>query len=414
MMTRWCLVVSIAGLTLSLPALSAAAQGTTAPAPKPDATKILQDARAALAKVDALSYDAVVTGSGGLDAPEVRAQVSMAKAEAGGWRVYTKGTSGTNAFEVAFDGVQARSVKEADKVVFEKSPKDPADTTELMVFFSGQSAKHPIAWELIAKEPLKAVTSTIEGEATVAGEACHIVNIPAPAVVNEGAADADFGSTLLISKRDHLPRRIARKVSATGEQLRILTLENFKTNSDSIGAAYSLQVPDGYAVKQADVVKKKKAVGGGPREADQPVGGAGVGNAAPAFSLKDVKGKEHTLADYKGKVVVLDFWATWCPPCRDAMPGLQRLHTKFQGKDVAILGINVGETADEAAAYMKKNKFTYGLLLGGEKLAEPYQIRGIPVFVVIGKDGKVLWKAVGHGPTHEKDMADIIEKELAK
>jgi peroxiredoxin len=414
MKTRWRLVASVAGLTFLATAMPAWAQGTSAVASKPDGAKVLQEARAALGAVDALSYDAVVTGGGGLEAPGVKAQVSMAKAEAGGWRVYTKGTSGTNAFEVAFDGVQARSIKEGDKVVYEKSPKDPADTTELMVFFSGQTAKHPVAWELIAKEPLKATASTIEGEETVAGEACQVVKIPAPAVVNEGAADADFGSTVYISKRDHLPRRIARRVSATGEQVRILTLENFKINGESTGAPYSLQVPDGYAVKQADVVKKKKAVGGGPREAERAAGGkVGVGDAAPEFALKDVKGKEHKLADYKGKVVVLDFWATWCGWCLKGMPAVQAVHQKFKGKDVVVLGLGYNEQGD-GAKFMRDNKYTYGLLLNAEVLSDAYRINGIPAMFIIGKDGKIAWRADGFSPEHEKHMTEVIEKELAK
>jgi hypothetical protein len=104
---------------------------------KPDGTKVLDQAREALSRVDAMSYEATVAGERGLEAPAVKARVSMAKAEAGGWRIYTKGTSGTNAFEVAYDGSEARSVRETDKVVYRKTPRDNSD---LMVFFSGQNA----------------------------------------------------------------------------------------------------------------------------------------------------------------------------------------------------------------------------------------------------------------------------------
>ena len=91
----------------------------------------------------------------------------------------------------------------------------------------------------------------------------------------------------------------------------------------------------------------------------------------------------------------------------DAMPGIQRLHKKFQGKPVEVIGIAFNETGDPAD-YMKDRGFTYGLLLNGETIGQKYGISGIPHFFIIGKDGKVLWSAVGHSPRHEKEMAEAI------
>jgi len=406
-------VVAAAGLLVGVGAFTgvAKAQGSSAAAKGEDASKLLEKARAALSKVNALSYEGSVVGGGGLNAPEVKAQVSMAKADAGGWKVYAKGTSGTTPFEVAYDGVQAKSVREADKAVYEKTPKDHAD---LIVLFSGQQAKHPVAWELIEESPLPATgTPVLEGEATVDGEACDVVRVPGKADAKEGAPDADYGYSVAIARRDSLPRRIERRVGIAGTQSRVLTLSKFKVNGESVGAPYSLSVPDGYAVRQADVVKKKKGPSGGPKEPKQakPAGKVDVGAVAPEFALKDASGKEHKLSDYKGRVVVLDFWATWCGPCKMAMPGLQKLHTKYKGRGVSVLGINVNENGDPVE-YMKKNKFTYGLLLNGEELAQSYEIGPIPMFIIVGKDGKIIWKAVGYSPDHQQEMAEVIEKEL--
>jgi len=74
------------------------------------------------------------------------------------------------------------------------------------------------------------------------------------------------------------------------------------------------------------------------------------GGATPSLALRDLQGKEHKLADYRGKVVVLNFWATWCDPCREEMPSMQRLQDKLAGQPFAILAIDYGEGAPRAQA----------------------------------------------------------------
>ncbi|MBX9735803.1 MAG: TlpA family protein disulfide reductase [Phycisphaerales bacterium] len=167
------------------------------------------------------------------------------------------------------------------------------------------------------------------------------------------------------------------------------------------------------------------------KEKDEPKSaGPKVGDKAIDWSLKDADGKTVKLADLKGKVVVMDFWATWCGPCRKAMPDMQKLHNDFKGKDVVVYGLNTWErdemktdpktnkkvlvksAADKAKDYMNEQKFTYGLLLGADNLATQHGLSGIPAFYIIDAKGKIVFAESGYGPNHYKDMKSVIQKAL--
>jgi len=138
-----------------------------------------------------------------------------------------------------------------------------------------------------------------------------------------------------------------------------------------------------------------------------------TGTMAPDWTLKDAEGESHSLSDYEGKIVVLDFWATWCGPCVKAMPGLQKLHEAYADKGVAVIGMNTSESADPVA-FMKKKNFTYQLLLNADPVSNAYQVRGIPAFYVLDGEGKIVYSAVGFSPGHEKEIEKVINEELAK
>lgn len=141
-----------------------------------------------------------------------------------------------------------------------------------------------------------------------------------------------------------------------------------------------------------------------------------TGTAAASGSgpnVIDAKQVPNFLDQYKGKVVVMDFWATWCRPCVMAMPGVQKLHDEFAGRPVAVLGVNVSDRADPKA-FMQSKGYTYGLILNGEAMAQKYNVQGIPRFVVLGVDGKtVIMDKTGYSPDNDKLIAQAIEKELS-
>jgi thiol-disulfide isomerase/thioredoxin len=133
-----------------------------------------------------------------------------------------------------------------------------------------------------------------------------------------------------------------------------------------------------------------------------------VGEAAPGWKLVDPEGKAHTLSDYRGRVVVLDFWATWCGPCAKVMPRLEKLQKKYADRGVVVLGLSSWDTGDPAAA-MKKRGITYTLLLKGEEMAPSYGVTSLPVVYVIGADGRVVYS---HAGPDQKDLSDLIENQL--
>jgi thiol-disulfide isomerase/thioredoxin len=115
-----------------------------------------------------------------------------------------------------------------------------------------------------------------------------------------------------------------------------------------------------------------------------------VGMPAPPFTLKGVKGSTVSLASYKGKVVLLDFWATWCRPCRIEMPRVEALYKEFKAKGLVVFGVDYAEDPATVKDFLAKNPYTIPILLDVKgDTGRLYQAGGIPTLVVIGKGGKV-------------------------
>ena len=131
-----------------------------------------------------------------------------------------------------------------------------------------------------------------------------------------------------------------------------------------------------------------------------PAGGAELklwqGGPAPALTLKDLKGREHRLADYKGRVVLINFWATWCAPCRDEMPSMQRLKEKLAGRPFVILAVNLDEPESRIEKFLSQVKLDLPVLLDpGRRVAKAWDARILPASYVVGPDGRVRYTVVG-------------------
>jgi thiol-disulfide isomerase/thioredoxin len=144
-------------------------------------------------------------------------------------------------------------------------------------------------------------------------------------------------------------------------------------------------------------------------------GAACAADAKPAsldFAIKDLDGKDVKLSAYKGKVILLNFWATWCGPCKAEIPGFVELQDKYK-KDLVVVGYSVDDTADKARAFMTEYKMNYPVLLGlgREDVQDAYgPIWGIPASFLISKDGKVCKRHMGIAPkeTFEQEIKALL------
>jgi thiol-disulfide isomerase/thioredoxin len=149
-------------------------------------------------------------------------------------------------------------------------------------------------------------------------------------------------------------------------------------------------------------------------EADQD-GAACMANAKPAnfnFKIKDLEGKEVDLASFKGKVVLLNFWATWCGPCKAEIPGFVELQAKYRDH-LTVIGYSVDDDAVKARAFAQEYKMNYPILLGEgrEDVQDAFgPIWGIPASFLISKDGRVCKKHLGIAPksVFEKEITALI------
>jgi thiol-disulfide isomerase/thioredoxin len=147
-----------------------------------------------------------------------------------------------------------------------------------------------------------------------------------------------------------------------------------------------------------------------PSQASSP--GKTLG-AAPPWTLKDLDGKTVSLSDFKGKVVVLDIWATWCPPCRAEIPHFIELQNEWKDKGVTVVGMSVDSTGPaDVAKFVKDNGMNYPIVMADENAATAYGAdQGIPFTVVIDKNGQIVARHLGL--TDKSTFEDDIKNALA-
>jgi peroxiredoxin len=129
---------------------------------------------------------------------------------------------------------------------------------------------------------------------------------------------------------------------------------------------------------------------------------------APRLSLKDMEGVTHRLEDFRGKTVIINFWATWCPPCRAELPSMNRAWEKVKGDNVEMLAINVGEDDDTIFEFLGDYPIDFKVLLDQSgKIIQTWPVRGLPTTFVIDPKGRLVYRAIGG---REWDSDSLLQK----
>lgn len=144
----------------------------------------------------------------------------------------------------------------------------------------------------------------------------------------------------------------------------------------------------------------------GPSEAR----GIPTGEPAPDFTLKNLDGKTVRLTDYRGKVVLIDFWATWCPPCLKELPHIQTIHEKYREQGLVVLAISTDREKSAVPPFLEKNGYTFPVLFDNGKVQPAYKVESIPVVYLVDREGMIQWHHVGYGPGGEKELEQEVKK----
>jgi thiol-disulfide isomerase/thioredoxin len=140
-----------------------------------------------------------------------------------------------------------------------------------------------------------------------------------------------------------------------------------------------------------------------------------VGQPAPDFALRSMKGPSMRLSEHLGEVVLINFWATWCGPCRQEMPLLDAIYTKYQRAGLIMLGINIDDDQGDAVEMAKTLKVSYPVLFDDRKdVSRAYQLGSMPLTVLVDREGVVRFVSDGFKPGYEKVYAEKLRELLGE
>jgi peroxiredoxin len=233
--------------------------------------------------------------------------------------------------------------------------------------------------------------SDIEPERHSDGSFIHL-----PAVVHDSIV-------LTIAKSNFILRSFYRKVRIDdgSEQIEDLSFRNIYYDISIQSELFDITKPLEISVESRDIVRQDTTLKPGIK--------------APQFTLADEKDNEYRLSDYLGKVVLIDFWGTWCKWCIKSMPELQKIYDKYKDKGVILLGVSCSEPhGADPRKFMDDNKYNYQLLVQGDEVAKSYKVSGYPELYVIGKDGIIKDMINGYYPDLFDKLSRIIDAELER
>jgi thiol-disulfide isomerase/thioredoxin len=230
------------------------------------------------------------------------------------------------------------------------------------------------------------------GATEIDGVACDLVRVVYPPTGGGGGAEFLWA----LGQSDHLPREQVGILDLPGQVSWFrFRLRNIRPDRPSPDSSFALTAPAAFEVLA------------------EPASFVAVGNPAPDWSLRRPSGEIVSLRQLRGRVVVMDFWASWCPLCKSLMPGLERLRAKYDRDSVAIFGINVFDRAD-AVHFWKEKGLSYDLLLGGDRVAGAYQILFQPAVVVVDQEGRLVYRRLGSGHDRNDELEQALRSALQR
>jgi len=415
-----CLCVWAGGVRADPPAGTEAEAGD-----EPDVVELLKKADAATRAVRAVEYEGEVFGVGAFKdrvhrikgtlkvKPGKRSLLDTLAGRSSGRQVMRfdgtitpPGADEPITLKIATDGKRVQCINETEKTFVQGESAQLGKLLDAVNTFYMREYLFPTPFS----DEIEAKIVRYEGAKRVGKVKCDVIFV---------VYQNDSQSRWYFGQEDHLPRRvdrIVRTVSLWGgrkarddtskpreEAAYVIKITSLNTTPTFTGDDFILRRPKGF---------ESRSVGPDEGKEEESPNLLTAGTEAPDWELADADGKTVSLKSLRGKVVLMEFWATWCGPSKLSMPAMQELHERFKDKPVVVLGVNVWERDGDPVEFMRAKKYTYGLLLKGEKAAEAYQVHGTPTFYVIGPDGKILYASAGYEPRTEEDLTETIEKSL--
>ncbi len=302
-------------------------------------------------------------------------------------------------FKVVCDGKHLwQEVKGLEQVRKAPAPKDPSEALEgmslgptalLLSLFLGLIAQGPKEWgkgaKVMEEKPLKVRGRELRGLKVSLGGGEMVVRLWAdPKTLTIWRMEA----SLLPTKEVPLSMTVVEEVNSV------------ELNPSLPPETFSYRKPPNFEEVREFEIKGLEEI--------EPERGEWKGKKAPDFSLCDLKGQEVRLSALKGKVVLLDFWATWCLPCRRELPFIQRLHEEFAPKGLVVLAIT-DEEPERIRKFVQNHNYTFTVLLDPkDEVFKLYKVEAIPTLIIVGRDGVVVEHFVGLAP--EREVRKALEK----
>lgn len=460
----WTLSVVLAAGSAFLLGESPVQAAPEAAAPSDEVKQIVTRLQRMMKEVTTLRYDAQtrVQMPDGKRVAVTNAKVVAERMEQpGSWKLLVDGTFDYEAADpktapkkdnpitirAAYDGTVLVGLQEKRKVLRKTAPRD-LDTVRLDML--QLDAAGPVAWDLLTEPAFGNIGSATKVEKEAPAKAddldCDVLW-----VVPAAGKNPPVPFRLYVAKKDGLPRRFelfkpaAARVPSDkrGEPGIVQSYSNVRVSTDLSGGTFDVALPAGWKVAAdknmpQDTSKPQTTESPAPKAPEPSKTGetkpltakhpllpsdsqlVGPGTTAAPFKLKDTEGKERSLEEFKGKVVVLHFWGSWYPNSIEAFPVLQRTLDRYSDKGVVVLGMNFEQNAKvDPLKFMKDKKATYPTLVDAESMAGLYKVGGWSTFYVIGKDGKVVWAANGlasppGGTNKQEEKLQYLEENLGQ